>query len=1068
LAQGQVGPDRFAATVATGAMGCNQSSAAEPEIQIPKDVNLIKPPAVQELAEGASRNDQLGDPFSNIVMLSDSYKVTHHLQYPPNTTHVYSYFECRGGEFEEVCFFGLQYFLKRYMVGEVVTKAKISEAQHYFESHFAAPGAPMQAGLFNRKGWEHLVQNHAGRLPVKIKAVPEGTVVSTSNVLFTLENTDPKCHWLTNYLESLLVQVWYPTTVCTQSREQKKIIRKFMTETGTADEGKILFKLHDFGFRGVSSVESAGLGGAGHLVNFKGTDTLAALVVLKEYYGEDCGGFSIPASEHSTITSWGKEGECAAMKNMLDKYPEGLVACVSDSFDVFKACEQYWGTDLKDQIMSRKGTLVVRPDSGDLPGTVLKILDTLGKKFGTKETETKHKILPDNIRMIQGDGINIKTLDQILSAMKKEGWAADNIAFGSGGALLQKLHRDTLKCAFKCSSATVDGKERNVQKDPVTDQGKRSKQGRLKLVKVDGKYETKTEGQGAEKDDQLVLVFENGELKVDHKFDAIIKRAAGEEVPVPQAASSWVPKMLWKPLKAIQRGAEHMIEHGHVEADPLHNILLLTDSYKVSHHKQYPPDTKKVYSYFESRGAPDFNEEVVFFGLQYFLKRFLVGAVVDANKISEAEVYFKAHLSQPGVQYDPTIFYRQGWEHILNKCGGKLPISIKAVPEGTVCGARNVLFTMENTDDACFWLTNYLETLLVQVWYPTTVCTQSRLQRQIIQRFLTSTGTPEVATGLYGFKLHDFGFRGVSSVESAAIGGAAHLVNFMGTDNLAALVCAKECYHEENAGFSIPASEHSTITSWGRDKEKDALQNMLTQYPKGIVACVSDSYDVFKACREYWGTDLKEQIMQREGTLVVRPDSGPLPKTVVDVLEELGKKFEPEKTATGHKLLPRQIRVIQGDGIDFKSLEVILVAMDKAGWAADNLAFGSGGALLQKVNRDTMKFAFKCSSAVIGDKVVEVFKDPITDKGKRSKKGRLALTRSTQGAWFTANSAEGDAKPEFDHLVEVFKNGELLVDQTFAKIKARANMILTELPAPPTSTTAAPAAAADQAPVNAA
>jgi len=208
--------------------------------------------------------------------------------------------------------------------------------------------------------------------------------------------------------------------------------------------------------------------------------------------------------------------------------------------------------------------------------------------------------------------------------------------------------------------------------------------------------------------------------------------------------------------------------------------------------------------------------------------------------------------------------------------------------------------------------------------------------------------------------------------------------------------------------------------------------------------------------------------MQREGTLVVRPDSGPLPKTVVDVLEELGKKFEPEKTATGHKLLPRQIRVIQGDGIDFKSLEVILVAMDKAGWAADNLSFGSGGALLQKVNRDTMKFAFKCSSAVIGDKVVEVFKDPITDKGKRSKKGRLALTRSTQGAWFTANSAEGDAKPEFDHLVEVFKNGELLVDQTFAKIKARANMILTELPAPPTSTTAAPAADADQAPVNAA
>merc|ERR1712039_976205 len=158
------------------------------------------------------------------------------------------------------------------------------------------------------------------------------------------------------------VQVWYPTTVCTQSREQKKIIMRFLKETGSQDvidKGLHLFKLHDFGFRGVSSVESAATGGAGHLVNFMGTDTMAALMCVKEYYGTDASGFSIPASEHSTMTSWGREKEVDAMKNMLDQYPKGLVACVSDSYDIFKACEQYWGKDLKDKIMSRDGCLVV-------------------------------------------------------------------------------------------------------------------------------------------------------------------------------------------------------------------------------------------------------------------------------------------------------------------------------------------------------------------------------------------------------------------------------------------------------------------------------------------------------------------------------------------------------------------------------------------------------------------------------------------------------------------------------------------------------------------------------------
>merc|ERR1712151_1393474 len=198
-----------------------------------------------------------------------------------------------------------------------------------------------------------------------------GTVLPYKNVLFTMENTDPKCFWLTNYLETLLVQVWYPTTVCTQSREQKKIIKTWMTKTGCTEQvdgGAHLFKLHDFGFRGVSSVESAALGGAAHLVNFRGTDTLAALMMVNDCYGSECAGFSIPASEHSTITSWGKEREVMAFKNMLEQYPTGLVACVSDSYNIYDACEKLWGDKLKAEIENRDGTLIVRPDSGELPG----------------------------------------------------------------------------------------------------------------------------------------------------------------------------------------------------------------------------------------------------------------------------------------------------------------------------------------------------------------------------------------------------------------------------------------------------------------------------------------------------------------------------------------------------------------------------------------------------------------------------------------------------------------------------------------------------------------------------
>jgi len=302
---------------------------------------------------------------------------------------------------------------------------------------------------------------------------------------------------------------------------------------------------------------------------------------------------------------------------------------------------------------------------------------------------------------------------------------------------------------------------------------------------------------------------------------------------------------------------------------------------------------------------------------------------------------------------------------------------------------------------------------------------------------LRETGCGDVIDkGGHLFKLHDFGFRGVSSVESAAVGSVGHLVNFLGSDTLVGLMLAKDHYFESNAGFSIPASEHSTMTSWGRAGEVEAYRNMLTKYDSGAVAIVSDSYDVFNACENLYGGELKAMIEQRNGQLVVRPDSGELPGIVLDVLEKLASKFTCTTTSTGHKLLPPCIRVLQGDGINIDTLAMIIEAMRDAGWAADNLAFGSGGALLQKLHRDTQKFAFKCSYALVDGVPRDVIKDPITDPGKRSKMGRLTLERGEDGKIVTVVEGKGD--PAKDLLVEVFRDGEVLIQHTLAEIKERA------------------------------
>jgi nicotinamide phosphoribosyltransferase len=452
----------------------------------------------------------------NLILNTDSYKVSMFKQYPAGTTGVYSYIESRGGRYDRTVFFGLQAFIKEYLLAPI-TQLDIDIADEILTAH----GEP-----FNRAGWQYILDTHRGYLPVVIRAVPEGTVVPVKNVLATIENTDPECFWLTTWLETALLRaVWYGTTVATQSYTIKQVILDFLERTG--DPTTIDFKLHDFGARGVSSMESAGIGGAAHLVNFMGTDTITGILFAREYYNAGVAGFSIPAAEHSTITSWGRDNEVKAYENMVKQFGRAgtILAVVSDSYDIFNAASKLWGEDLRQLVIDSGATVVIRPDSGDPVEVNRRLVEILGEKFGYTVNSKGFKVL-NNVRLIQGDGINELTVRSILGAFMAMGWSADNIAFGMGGALLQIVDRDTQKFAMKCSAAEVNGKWIDVVKDPVTDSGKKSKAGRVTLwTNGTGEYVSSVDEpkQWADRGwtKALVPVFWDGKLEKEYSFDEV-------------------------------------------------------------------------------------------------------------------------------------------------------------------------------------------------------------------------------------------------------------------------------------------------------------------------------------------------------------------------------------------------------------------------------------------------------------------------------------------------------------------------------------------------------------------
>lgn len=458
--------------------------------------------------------------MNNILLDTDSYKASHWLQYPPDTCSMFSYLESRGGEFDETVFFGLRYLLQEYLTTRITTEM-VMEAAAFFQAH----GLP-----FNYAGWKRVVEHHDGRLPVRIRAVPEGTVQKTGSVMMTVESTDPLCFWVVSWLETQLMRLWYPITVATLSRECKKTIKHYLDKTSDNPDAELPFKLHDFGSRGVSSAESAAIGGAAHLVNFQGSDTVNGIMLARKHYDCQMAGFSIPAAEHSSITSWGRESEVEAYANMLKQFakPGAILACVSDSYNIYDACRGLWGSELRQQVIDSGATLVVRPDSGNPVEVVVRVLKILDDQFGHVVNGNGFKVL-NHVRVIQGDGIDLHTIIAILNTMQILGYSASNIAFGMGGGLLQKVNRDTQKFAFKCSSITLcDGAnfiERDVFKDPVDDKGKRSKFGRLDYT-FHGDSVRIHEGDDVHPESALVEVYRDGEILHRDGFEVIRARAA--------------------------------------------------------------------------------------------------------------------------------------------------------------------------------------------------------------------------------------------------------------------------------------------------------------------------------------------------------------------------------------------------------------------------------------------------------------------------------------------------------------------------------------------------------------
>ncbi len=421
---------------------------------------------------------------SNIIrsMATDAYKASHFLQLPPNSEAARFYIAPRRAlavDYQEYIVFGIRYFIERYLLTPI-TSQDIDDIQKIWDT-FNIGGS---AYSFPKEGFEKIVSDYNGYLPVTIVGVQEGQILNQYNVpIFVVSVEDPDLVWLPGFIETALQRsVWYPSTVGTISFNIKQEFKKaYDISVDPENYWTLESRLHDFGARGASSGESASIGGLAHLMNFTGTDTMEAVYLGCQLYDIPVAELacSLPAAEHSTVTSWGNgaEGERASLLNMIhtcidNQYP--VFAFVSDSYDYFYTVDHLWGDpEIINLIKSNNLNPVVRPDSGDPVEVVLYALDSLSKTWGYTTNSKGYKVL-DTIRIIQGDGMNAFLIKDLIDAILKHGYSVENVAFGMGGGLLQKLNRDSMSWSMKMYKLQIDGVWHNVQKTPLTQQDKQS------------------------------------------------------------------------------------------------------------------------------------------------------------------------------------------------------------------------------------------------------------------------------------------------------------------------------------------------------------------------------------------------------------------------------------------------------------------------------------------------------------------------------------------------------------------------------------------------------------------
>ncbi len=473
----------------------------------------------------------------NIITLSDSYKYSQSTQYPENMVKMFDYAEARSNKvYPATIFFGLQYIIEKYLTTPI-TLVDIFEAEGFALAH----GEP-----FNRDGWIHILKKHDGYLPVKIRAVQEGLLIPTQNVLFTIESTDEEVPWIVGFLETLLLKVWYTSNIATRSYYVKELIRKYWEKSVNEDtQVGIDFAYHNFGDRGSSSVESAGIGGVAHLTQFKGTDNFNSLKYARRYYGADIAGFSIPASEHSTVTSWGKDNEFDFYDSHLENFKDKvMIACVMDSYDYLKAVDYITKGEFKEKVESDEyPKFIIRPDSGDPVDMISKTLEIMEMNKVKITINTKGYKEFDKYGILWGDGIDDTVMEKILELLKKRKYAASVVAFGSGGWLMQAHDRDSQGWAVKCSSITVDEGgplddgtnvgvwepflvNRDVFKDPITAKSKKSKKGRITLWYNHDSKEYFTDNVDFKTNDfpvtdMLNTVYENGKVNLTWTLEQV-------------------------------------------------------------------------------------------------------------------------------------------------------------------------------------------------------------------------------------------------------------------------------------------------------------------------------------------------------------------------------------------------------------------------------------------------------------------------------------------------------------------------------------------------------------------